>query len=131
MHVSNGVLFNHESPRRGETFVTRKITRAVAKISLGQQEEVRWATSQRRLVVHLTPPIAPHLALTHARAHKFLRHACVCLISLLPGQPTPPPHHHHHQPATLPPALFHTFFSNHFLSRSLSDSLAPGPSTPS
>jgi GDPmannose 4,6-dehydratase len=38
MHVSNGVLFNHESPRRGETFVTRKITRAVAKISLGQQE---------------------------------------------------------------------------------------------
>lgn len=40
MHVSNGVLFNHESPRRGETFVTRKITRAVAKISLGQQEEL-------------------------------------------------------------------------------------------
>eukprot|EP00039_Didymoeca_costata_P008508 m.112912 g.112912 ORF g.112912 m.112912 type:complete len:366 (+) comp14111_c0_seq1:79-1176(+) len=38
MHLSNGVLFNHESPRRGETFVTRKITRAVAKISLGQQE---------------------------------------------------------------------------------------------
>lgn len=40
MHTSNGVLFNHESPRRGETFVTRKITRAVAKISLGQQEEL-------------------------------------------------------------------------------------------
>ena len=40
MHCSNGVLFNHESPRRGETFVTRKITRAVAKISLGQQEFV-------------------------------------------------------------------------------------------
>jgi GDPmannose 4,6-dehydratase len=40
MHCSNGVLFNHESPRRGETFVTRKITRAVAKISLGQQEEL-------------------------------------------------------------------------------------------
>ena len=40
MHLSNGVLFNHESPRRGETFVTRKITRAVAKISLGQQEEL-------------------------------------------------------------------------------------------
>jgi GDPmannose 4,6-dehydratase len=40
MHVSNGILFNHESPRRGETFVTRKITRAVAKISLGQQEEL-------------------------------------------------------------------------------------------
>merc|ERR1712166_1055450 len=38
MHLSNGILFNHESPRRGETFVTRKITRAVAKISLGLQE---------------------------------------------------------------------------------------------
>lgn len=34
----NGILFNHESPRRGENFVTRKITRAVAKISLGQQD---------------------------------------------------------------------------------------------
>lgn len=40
MHCSNGVLFNHESPRRGETFVTRKITRAVAKIHLGQQKEL-------------------------------------------------------------------------------------------
>lgn len=40
MHLNNGVLFNHESPRRGETFVTRKITRAVAKIALGQQEEL-------------------------------------------------------------------------------------------
>ncbi|EGD79143.1 GDP-mannose 4 [Salpingoeca rosetta] len=40
MHCNNGILFNHESPRRGETFVTRKITRAVAKISLGLQEEV-------------------------------------------------------------------------------------------
>jgi GDPmannose 4,6-dehydratase len=38
MHASNGILFNHESPRRGETFVTRKITRAVAAISLGRQD---------------------------------------------------------------------------------------------
>ena len=38
MHASNGILFNHESPRRGETFVTRKITRAVAAIHLGLQE---------------------------------------------------------------------------------------------
>ncbi|XP_078607775.1 GDP-mannose 4,6 dehydratase-like isoform X1 [Branchiostoma floridae x Branchiostoma japonicum] len=36
----NGILFNHESPRRGETFVTRKITRGVAKILLGQQEDI-------------------------------------------------------------------------------------------
>jgi GDPmannose 4,6-dehydratase len=38
MHASNGILFNHESPRRGETFVTRKITRAVAAIELGVQD---------------------------------------------------------------------------------------------
>src|SRR2546423_8665336 len=40
MHASNGILFNHESPRRGETFVTRKITRAVARIKLGIQKEL-------------------------------------------------------------------------------------------
>src|ERR1700709_859892 len=38
MHASNGILFNHESPLRGETFVTRKITRAVAAITLGLQD---------------------------------------------------------------------------------------------
>jgi len=38
MYACNGILFNHESPRRGETFVTRKITRSVAKIHLGQLE---------------------------------------------------------------------------------------------
>lgn len=38
MHASNGILFNHESPRRGETFVTRKITRAAARIKLGLQD---------------------------------------------------------------------------------------------
>ena len=38
MHASNGILFNHESPLRGETFVTRKITRAASKIVLGQQK---------------------------------------------------------------------------------------------
>ncbi|GGG36836.1 GDP-mannose 4,6-dehydratase [Caldovatus sediminis] len=37
-HASNGILFNHESPRRGETFVTRKITRAAAAIALGRQD---------------------------------------------------------------------------------------------
>ena len=38
MYACNGILFNHESPRRGETFVTRKITRAAARIKLGKQE---------------------------------------------------------------------------------------------
>ena len=41
MFVSNGILFNHESPRRGETFVTRKITRAVGRIKAGLQSTVR------------------------------------------------------------------------------------------
>jgi GDPmannose 4,6-dehydratase len=40
MHASNGILFNHESPRRGETFVTRKITRAVAHIKAGLQNKL-------------------------------------------------------------------------------------------
>jgi GDPmannose 4,6-dehydratase len=40
LHASCGILFNHESPRRGETFVTRKITRAAARIKLGVQEKL-------------------------------------------------------------------------------------------
>lgn len=40
LYACNGILFNHESPRRGETFVTRKITRAVARIKLGLQQEL-------------------------------------------------------------------------------------------
>ena len=40
LHASNGILFNHESPLRGETFVTRKITRAAAAIRLGKQDKL-------------------------------------------------------------------------------------------
>jgi GDPmannose 4,6-dehydratase len=40
MYAANGILFNHESPRRGETFVTRKITRAVARIQSGKQSKL-------------------------------------------------------------------------------------------
>ncbi len=40
LYICNGILFNHESPRRGETFVTRKITRAVGRIKLGLQKDV-------------------------------------------------------------------------------------------
>jgi GDPmannose 4,6-dehydratase len=40
MHASNGILFNHESPIRGETFVTRKITRAISRIALGMQDQL-------------------------------------------------------------------------------------------
>jgi GDPmannose 4,6-dehydratase len=39
MHASNGILFNHESPLRGETFVTRKVTRAISRIALGMQKK--------------------------------------------------------------------------------------------
>ena len=40
LHVTNGILFNHESPRRGETFVTRKVTRAASRIKLGLQSKL-------------------------------------------------------------------------------------------
>jgi GDPmannose 4,6-dehydratase len=40
MHASSGILFNHESPRRGEEFVTRKVSKAVAAIKLGLQDEI-------------------------------------------------------------------------------------------
>jgi GDPmannose 4,6-dehydratase len=40
LHASNGILFNHESPRRGETFVTRKVTRAAARIKCGLQDSI-------------------------------------------------------------------------------------------
>lgn len=40
MHASNGILFNHESPIRGETFVTRKVTRALSRIAMGMQEKI-------------------------------------------------------------------------------------------
>lgn len=41
MHASSGILFNHESPRRGETFVTRKVTQAAARIKLGKQKTLK------------------------------------------------------------------------------------------
>jgi GDPmannose 4,6-dehydratase len=41
LFACNGILFNHESPRRGETFVTKKITRAVARIAKGEQSEIK------------------------------------------------------------------------------------------
>ena len=56
MHASSGILFNHESPRRGETFVTRKITRGLSRISVGLQDclylgnldaKRDWGTRQR------------------------------------------------------------------------------------
>lgn len=48
MFISNGILFNHESPRRGETFVTRKITRAATRIKVGLQNELRLGNIEAR-----------------------------------------------------------------------------------
>src|SRR6266513_2192643 len=48
LHASNGILFNHESPRRGETFVTRKITRAATRIKLGLQDSLYLGTLEAR-----------------------------------------------------------------------------------
>lgn len=48
LHTTNGILFNHESPRRGETFVTRKITRAAAAIKLGLQKELHLGNLEAR-----------------------------------------------------------------------------------
>jgi GDPmannose 4,6-dehydratase len=48
MHVSNGILFNHESPRRGENFVTRKITLGVAAIKKGKARELRLGNLEAR-----------------------------------------------------------------------------------
>jgi GDPmannose 4,6-dehydratase len=48
MHASSGILFNHESPRRGENFVTRKITRAVGRIKLGLQDKLSLGNLEAR-----------------------------------------------------------------------------------
>jgi GDPmannose 4,6-dehydratase len=48
LHASNGILFNHESPRRGEAFVTRKITRAVAHILAGQEDKLYLANLEAK-----------------------------------------------------------------------------------
>lgn len=48
LHASNGILFNHESPRRGETFVTRKITRSATRIKLGLQKELSLGNLEAR-----------------------------------------------------------------------------------
>lgn len=48
LHASNGILFNHESPRRGETFVTRKITRAATRIKMGLQDKLHLGNLEAR-----------------------------------------------------------------------------------
>jgi GDPmannose 4,6-dehydratase len=74
MFASNGILFNHESPIRGETFVTRKITRAVARIALGLQDKLYLGNlSSQRDWGHAKDYIkAMWLILQHHRADDFV-----------------------------------------------------------
>ncbi len=74
MYACNGILFNHESPLRGETFVTRKITRAVAKISLGLQDCLYLGNlNSRRDWGHAKDYVeAMHLILQQDKAEDFV-----------------------------------------------------------
>jgi len=74
MFASNGILFNHESPIRGETFVTRKITRAVAQIALGFEHVLYLGNlNARRDWGHAKEYVeAMHLMLQHDRADDFV-----------------------------------------------------------
>ncbi len=74
MFACNGILFNHESPIRGETFVTRKITRAVAKIALGMQQKIFLGNlSAQRDWGHAKDYIkAMHLILQHDTADDYV-----------------------------------------------------------
>jgi GDPmannose 4,6-dehydratase len=69
LFVSNGILFNHESPRRGETFVTRKITRAVARIKAGLQEKLYLGNLEAKRDWGYAPDYvkAMHLVLAHPK----------------------------------------------------------------
>jgi GDPmannose 4,6-dehydratase len=59
LHASNGILFNHEGPLRGETFVTRKITRAVAAIQLGLQKHLSISATSMPDGIGDMPVISP------------------------------------------------------------------------
>ncbi len=74
MYACNGILFNHESPIRGETFVTRKITRAVAKITLGMQQKMYMGNlSAKRDWGHAKDYVrAMHLMLQQEKAEDFV-----------------------------------------------------------
>jgi GDPmannose 4,6-dehydratase len=91
MHASNGILFNHESPRRGENFVTRKITYSLARIRAGQQDMLRLGNLEARrdwgyakdfveamwLMLQKDQPDDYVVATGEARSvREFVEHAC-------------------------------------------------------
>ena len=73
MYACNGLLFNHESPRRGETFVTRKITRGLARIDAGLRSAYSWAT---RCSARLGP--CPRLCMQWRMLQRTARRFCDC-----------------------------------------------------
>lgn len=94
LHASNGILFNHESPTRGETFVTRKITRAVAAIQAGKQDRVYlgnldarrdWGHARdyvRGMWMMLQQPTPDDYVLATGESHsvrEFVEHAFACV----------------------------------------------------
>ncbi len=74
IHACNGILFNHESPRRGETFVTRKITRAAARISHGLQETLKLGNLDAKRDWGYAPEFVEGMwrILQHDRAEDFV-----------------------------------------------------------
>src|SRR5208283_3348949 len=73
LFITNGILFNHESPRRGETFVTRKITRALTRIQLGLQHKLFLGNLEaRRDWGYLRPTEVHHLAGDSSKARREL-----------------------------------------------------------
>ena len=74
LFACNGVLFNHESPRRGETFVTRKITHAVARILAGQQDKVYLGNLEASAMGVCARICRGHVVHAAARPSRRLRH---------------------------------------------------------
>jgi GDPmannose 4,6-dehydratase len=74
LFASNGILFNHESPRRGETFVTRKITRAIARIVIGKEQELALGNLDARRDWGYAPEYVHAMwrILQHERADDFV-----------------------------------------------------------
>ena len=68
MYACNGILFNHESPRRGEIFVTRKITKAVANIKIGKQVRESSPQSTISLAASVAPVMMTEDGTRHADA---------------------------------------------------------------
>jgi GDPmannose 4,6-dehydratase len=85
MHASSGILFNHESPRRGEEFVTRKVSKAVAAIKMGLQDDFVISTGETHSIEELLTVAFGHVGIDDWRSYvrqdpRFMRPAEVDLL---------------------------------------------------